>query len=67
VPTEEFPKTNDPAKFAGNVERVLKPRYMRAFRNLVLTVSATAVLTTAIVVGVRGGGLSLSSIRDWAV
>ncbi|KAH1340383.1 hypothetical protein KXV68_001027 [Aspergillus fumigatus] len=64
VPPEAFPRTNDPTKFAGNVERVLKPRYMRAFRNLVLTVSSTVVLTTAIVLGVRGGGVSLNSIRD---
>ncbi|RHZ54480.1 hypothetical protein CDV55_102630 [Aspergillus turcosus] len=70
VPVEAFPKTNDPAKFAVNVERVLKPRYMRAFRNLVLMVSSTTVLTTAIVLGVRGGGMpwqTMTSIRgSWS-
>ncbi|EAW07009.1 sulfotransferase family protein [Aspergillus clavatus NRRL 1] len=67
VPSEPFPRTNDPTAFANNVDKVLKPRYMRAFRNFVLVTSSTAVLATALVLGYRERGMpwrAFASIRE---
>lgn len=55
VPEEPFPRVNSPKEFAHRVDQVIKPRYVRAFRNCGLFVGFSITLIAAIVLGVREG------------
>lgn len=56
LPDEPFPKTNDPVAFSQSVNSVIKPRFVKAIRNMILVLGSSALLVAAIGLGIRNGG-----------
>ncbi|KAJ9638893.1 hypothetical protein H2201_004580 [Coniosporium apollinis] len=56
APKESFPHANNPAEFKKTIEKMVKPRYAKGFRNLGLFVASSIILVTAVVLGMREGG-----------
>lgn len=56
APKEPFPHANNPAEFKKGIEKVVKPRYAKGFRNLGLFLAFFIILITAVVLGMREGG-----------
>lgn len=62
VPNEPFPRTNDINAFNKNKDDIIRPRAIKAMRNLALFLGSTAVLVTAIGLAVKENGVPWNAL-----